>query len=526
MANFPTKDAADTIVYVKTSGSGTNGDPYVPDNSLPPGAATSAKQPAPSVAGTPSADVITVQGAPAMIAIKVDGSGVTQPVSISSIALPAGAAQDGTDITTPTAMPAGGAGIRGWLSAIWTKLNGSLAVTGAFFPATQPVSAASLPLPAGAATEAGHLATIDTSTAKIPAQGQALAAASMPVVLTAIQQTALTPPAAITGFALDATLTGGTQKTIARGGAKGTTAAADLTSNPVDANTQALHVDGSKVTQPVSIATMPTTPVTGTFFQGTQPVSLASVPSHPVTGALTNNNAAPGATNQGALTVLANAANPSLTEGNQVLISSDLLGSLRTTLRPTAALGMYRVGIVTGQYTGIAALGPLFSMRWTDASKLCLVWRITVQVLQIAAATVAGPVDRQLIFARSFTVADSGGTAIVLTGNNQKTRTSMATSIMGDMRITANSALTAGTRTLDAQGIGIASGELTTAALSTGTNSVAIPWCDLFNARAEGDQPLVLAQNEGLIVRMLSAQPTSATMMTYLNVYWSEVNNF
>src|SRR5258708_6393797 len=51
------------------------------------------------------------------------------------------------------------------------------------------------------ALEAGHLATIDSH---IPAQGQALAAASIPVVLTAIQQTALTPPAAITGFALEA----------------------------------------------------------------------------------------------------------------------------------------------------------------------------------------------------------------------------------------------------------------------------------------------------------------------------------
>lgn len=69
---------------------------------------------------------------------------------------------------------------------------------------TLPVSAASLPLPSGAATEAGHLATIDTSTAKIPSQGQALAAASMPVVLTAAQVTTLTPPAAIVGFALEA----------------------------------------------------------------------------------------------------------------------------------------------------------------------------------------------------------------------------------------------------------------------------------------------------------------------------------
>jgi hypothetical protein len=65
------------------------------------------------------------------------------------------------------------------------------------------VSAAALPLPAGAATETGHLAAIDTSTAKIPALGQALAAASVPVVLTAIQQAALTPPAAIVGFALE-----------------------------------------------------------------------------------------------------------------------------------------------------------------------------------------------------------------------------------------------------------------------------------------------------------------------------------
>lgn len=39
-----------------------------------------------------------------------------------------------------------------------------------------------------------------------------------------------------------------------------------------------------QATQPVSIASMPTTPVTGTFFQSTQPVSIASMPSTPVTG--------------------------------------------------------------------------------------------------------------------------------------------------------------------------------------------------------------------------------------------------
>ncbi|MGV1035332.1 MAG: beta strand repeat-containing protein [Microbacteriaceae bacterium] len=47
---------------------------------LAPGAATSAKQPALGTAGTPSADVLTVQGAASMTALKVDGSAVTQPV--------------------------------------------------------------------------------------------------------------------------------------------------------------------------------------------------------------------------------------------------------------------------------------------------------------------------------------------------------------------------------------------------------------------------------------------------------------
>lgn len=46
----------------------------------------------------------------------------------------------------------------------------------------------------------GNLASIASSTGRIPTQGQALAAASLPVVLTAAQITTLTPPAAITNF--------------------------------------------------------------------------------------------------------------------------------------------------------------------------------------------------------------------------------------------------------------------------------------------------------------------------------------
>lgn len=66
---------------VKTDSSATTQPVSATSLPLPTGASTSARQAAPGTAGTPSADVLTVQGVTSMTALKVDGSGVTQPVS-------------------------------------------------------------------------------------------------------------------------------------------------------------------------------------------------------------------------------------------------------------------------------------------------------------------------------------------------------------------------------------------------------------------------------------------------------------
>lgn len=58
----------------------------------------------------------------------------------------------------------------------------------------------------------------------------------------------------------------------------------------------------------------------------TNPVVTSSSASG---GGLTNNNAAPSTNNMGVLPALANAAVPAYTEGNQVLLSTDLSGRLR-----------------------------------------------------------------------------------------------------------------------------------------------------------------------------------------------------
>lgn len=68
----------------------------VDSSALPTGAATAAKQPALGVAGTPSADVISIQGIASMTAVKVDGSAVTQPISAAALPLPSGASTEAT----------------------------------------------------------------------------------------------------------------------------------------------------------------------------------------------------------------------------------------------------------------------------------------------------------------------------------------------------------------------------------------------------------------------------------------------
>ena len=87
------------------------------------------------IAGAAATDLATVTGG----RVSVDGSGVTQPVSAASLPLPAGASQEHVAAASPHA----------------ARLTDGAAFYKATTPAdTQPVSAAALPLPTGASTEA------------------------------------------------------------------------------------------------------------------------------------------------------------------------------------------------------------------------------------------------------------------------------------------------------------------------------------------------------------------------------------
>lgn len=123
--------------------------------------------------------------------IKTNPTGELQ-VDVLSSALPTGASTSALQTTGNTS-----------LSSIDTKtpalVAGRTPVDGS--GVTQPISAVALPLPSGAATSANQsteIASLASLDSKAPSLGQALAAASVPVVLPASQIATLTPLSSVT----------------------------------------------------------------------------------------------------------------------------------------------------------------------------------------------------------------------------------------------------------------------------------------------------------------------------------------
>jgi hypothetical protein len=137
---------------------------------------------------------------------------------------------------------------------------GTVPVSGAFWQATQPVSAAALPLPAGAATAALQT-TINTTLGSPLQAGGAVSVSNFPA----------TQPVSGTFWQATQPISG----TVAISGTPTVTVgnASIAVTGTFWQATQPVSGTFFQTTQPVSIATMPSTPVTGTFWQTTQPVS-------------------------------------------------------------------------------------------------------------------------------------------------------------------------------------------------------------------------------------------------------------
>lgn len=166
---------------------------------------------------------------------------------------------------------------------------------------------------------------------------------------------------------------------------------------------------------------------------------------------------------------------------------------------------------------GAAANSPVYSFRWTSSTMLALIRRIKFQAWSLTGFT-AGLAFLDLYRCVGWTVADTGGSTDTLTGDNGNLRTSMAGTVLGEIRHANTGVLTAGTRTKDAQPFESRTFNVTNAANTIFTDA-ARP--NAFFEKLGSEHPLTLAQNEGFTLQ--ATVPATGTWTFAITPEWDEV---
>lgn len=205
----------------------------------------------------------------------------------------------------------------------------------------------------------------------------------------------------------------------------------------------------------------------------------------------------------------------------------------RVSLRPPekGLYGSYQMSMTSG--TVAAAMSgplPIWEMRWFPTTVNALIRRLRFSCAAVVEFTV-GQLGFDLYRATSFSVLDATGaaTAPTILGKSQAKSTRFAaTQIQSSagqafcILNTANTGLTAGTKTLDNNPlVAINAGVPITA--GTGITQVVPPMTPLLDCSTGGEEPIELQANEGLVLRAVSV-PATGTWVFSVNVEWDEID--
>jgi hypothetical protein len=181
--------------------------------------------------------------------------------------------------------------------------------------------------------------------------------------------------------------------------------------------------------------------------------------------------------------------------------------------------GMYghvaRSGVMPNAVAMTSA--PIYSFYWPGVSGSAPFYAFVRRVrLSVAATNIfaAGIATFEMFAARNFTNMDSGGTTITFTGPNNQLRTSMAPS-RSTIMVANTAPLSPGVRTLDAAPLDSQSFVAPVAAPAMFSPSR----MTLFE-RLEGEHPLMLAANEGFVVR--TTLPAGGPWQFAVTTEWDE----
>ena len=184
-----------------------------------------------------------------------------------------------------------------------------------------------------------------------------------------------------------------------------------------------------------------------------------------------------------------------------------------------SAVHEFQASVITGTIAaGLAGASELMQFRYTGTG-VAVVKLIQSTTQGTGTAFAAGGGQLALRVARSWSVDGSGGGLTTLTGNNAKLRSQYNTTNAA-IRIATTAALTAGTKTTDANPFA-----LQQVNIGTGTNTQPFPPVNLYSigptdSLMDNDMGLMLVANEGFAIE--ATVPATGTWSAAFTVKWAE----
>lgn len=192
------------------------------------------------------------------------------------------------------------------------------------------------------------------------------------------------------------------------------------------------------------------------------------------------------------------------------------------------ASARYQIACKTGAIAAGAGTNIIFYARWTSTTKMAMIERVLINGHYATTAYSAGAVLYELHIARGFT-AENGtphGTALTITGLNQRLKTGYPTTAFAVIRVTDTTAggMGAPTWTLDSNPIGQLASH-SSAGVSAATPIIGSQYLpnsgELFRADvASGEYPIILGANEGIGIRV--TVPATGVAVHGITMKWAE----
>jgi hypothetical protein len=197
------------------------------------------------------------------------------------------------------------------------------------------------------------------------------------------------------------------------------------------------------------------------------------------------------------------------------------------------AFGHYRFSVTSGTLAAaLAANAVVFSARWGDATRVCIITGLRTRFLPLTpftAATLTDHTSFDAVIGRTFTAAHTGGTALTLTGNSFKMRASMGSTLFSDIRVATTAALGGGTITLDPHPFAQSLRKGNRVNPAAATEETIQPSADGLNFNAsvsDGEHPIILVASEGVIHRNRTVWPAAGTGILVTEMIWAEAGSY